>query len=439
MVSKCKTSLKPATPTQVDVLNLIKTSLLNAIAVGVRMLTLLSINKILAIYVGPAGYAALGQFQNAVQMISTLASGAINTGVTKYTAEYQDNEAEQRKVWQTAGTIALTGSLVLSVLVFIFRERLALGFLGDAQLSTVFVWFAATLVLFVFNTLLLAILNGKKDIQRYVLANIAGSVLALAITVLMVVNLGLLGALIALAVYQSLAFFATLFLCLKTPWFRWRELVGEVDLPVAKNLAKYTAMAITTAVTVPFSHILIRNHLGQTLGWEAAGYWEAMWRLSGAYLMLVSTTLSVYYLPRLSELKNWIEIKKEIVSGYKVILPVAIACAGFVYLMREFIILTLFSTAFMPMETLFLWQLVGDTLKIASWLLAFVMLAKAMTAIYIATEIIFSALFYFLLTFLLPYYGLESAAISHAIVYFVYLCIMYFILNNRNTVSLVKK
>lgn len=402
------------------------------------MLTLLGINKILAIYVGPAGYAALGQFQNAVQMISTLASGAINTGVTKYTAEYQDNEAEQRKVWQTAGTIALIGSLVLSVLVFIFRERLALGFLGDAQLSTVFVWFAATLVLFVFNTLLLAILNGKKDIPRYVLANIAGSVLALAITALMVVNWGLLGALIALAVYQSLTFFATLFLCLKTPWFRWRELVGRVDWPVAKNLAKYTAMALTTAATVPLSHILIRNHLGQNLGWEAAGYWEAMWRLSGAYLMLVSTTLSVYYLPRLSELKNWKEIKKEIVSGYKVILPVAIACAAVVYLIREFIILTLFSAAFMPMEALFLWQLVGDTLKIASWLLAFVMLAKAMTAIYIVTEIIFSALFYFLITLLLPYYGLVSAAISHLIIYFLYLCTMYIILNSFNTVSNVK-
>lgn len=291
------------------------------------MLTLLGINKILAIYVGPAGYAALGQFQNAVQMISNLASGAINTGVTKYTAEYQDNEAEQRKVWQTAGTIALIGSLVLSVLVLMLRERLALWFLGDIQLSTVFVWFGATLALFVFNTLLLAILNGKKDIRRYVLANISGSALALGVTFFMVVNWGLLGALIALAVYQSLAFFATLFLCLKTPWFRWRELVGRVNFPVTRKLLKYTVMALTTAATVPLSQIFIRNHLGQTLGWEAAGYWEAMWRLSGAYLMFASTTISVYYLPRLSELSTGVEIKREILSGYKVIFYRRLLCA----------------------------------------------------------------------------------------------------------------
>lgn len=63
-------------------------------------------------------------------------------------------------------------------------------------------------------------------------------------------------------------------------------------------------MAVTSAVCVPVSHILVRNHLGETFGQEYAGYWEAMWRLSAAYLMLVTTTLSVYYLPMLSELKS---------------------------------------------------------------------------------------------------------------------------------------
>ena len=59
-------------------MTLIKTSLLNGIAVLVKLLTLLGLNKILAIYVGPAGYAVLGQFQNAVQMITTLTSSSIS-------------------------------------------------------------------------------------------------------------------------------------------------------------------------------------------------------------------------------------------------------------------------------------------------------------------------------------------------------------------------
>jgi PST family polysaccharide transporter len=223
-----------------------------------------------------------------------------------------------------------------------------------------------------------------------VVANIAGSVFALLVTSAMVVQWGLMGALVGFAVYQSLAFFVTLALCVKTPWFRLSHLFGRMDKAVAKNLAKYTAMALTSAALVPLSHILIRNHLGQTLGWEAAGYWEAMWRLSAAYLMLVSTTLSVYYLPRLSELKTSAEIKKEILEGYRVILPVAVVCSLLVYLLREPIIKILFTPDFLPMEDLFFWQLTGDVLKIASWIFAFVMLSKSMTLFFISTEIIFS-------------------------------------------------
>jgi PST family polysaccharide transporter len=398
--------------------------------VGVKMLTLLGINKILAIYVGPAGYAALGQFQNAVQMISTLASGAINTGVTKYTAEYHDDETKQRAIWQTAGTIALIGSIVLSLLVFIFRINLAQWFLNDPNLAPVFGWFAATLVLFVFNTLLLAILNGKKDIYRYVLANIAGSVFALIITALMVINWGLLGALVALAVYQSLAFFVTVALCYKTPWFRMAHLLGRFEKQIAKDLAKYTAMALTSAAMAPLSHILIRNHLGQTLGWEAAGYWEAMWRLSGAYLMLATTTLSVYFLPRLSELNNSQEIRKEIVSGYRLILPVAAGCSLLVYLLRDKIILTLFSQEFLPMATLFFWQLTGDILKIASWIFAFVMISKAMIKEYILSEVFFAFSFFTLTAVFVKFIGLEGAALAHAVNYLLYWIVMAIIIGN---------
>lgn len=403
---------------------LIKTSLLNGIAVVIKMLTLLGLNKILAIYVGPSGYAALGQFQNAVQMITTLASGAINTGVTKYTAEYHEDESKQHAVWRTAGTISLIGSVLVAIAVIAFNKQLAGWFLKDESLSSVFTWFALTLVLFVFNTLLLAILNGKKEIQRYVIANIAGSLFALAVTTVMAIQLGLYGALVALAIYQSLTFFVTLTLTYKASWFKLRYLLGGIEKQSAKNLAKFTAMALTSAACVPVSHILIRTHLADTLGMDAAGYWEAMWRLSTAYLMLVTTTLSLYYLPKLSELKDPKEIKAEILQGYKIILPVAAACGLVIYLLRDFIIGVLFTSDFIPMRDLFAWQMVGDTLKIGSWILAYLMLGKAMMKLFIASEIVFAAGFYGWTYFLTGMYGLEGATIAHAINYAIYWVVM---------------
>lgn len=405
-------------------MTLIKTSLLNGVAVVIKMLTLLGINKILAMYVGPAGYAALGQFQNAVQMITAFASGAINTGVVKYTAEYHEDEEKQRTVWRTAGTIAITGALFTGLLVVIFSKSLAGWFLKDESYSGVFIWFAATLVFFVFNTLLLAILNGKKEIQRYVVANIAGSLFALLVTSFMVIKFGLYGALVALAIYQSLTFFVTLMLCYKASWFQINYLFGGINKQTAKNLGKYTVMALTSAACVPVSHILIRNHLGETLGWDAAGCWEAMWRLSAAYLMLVTTTLSVYYLPKLSELKTAAEIKKEILQGYKIILPVAAILGLIIFLLRNLIINTLFSSEFIEMEVLFAWQMIGDTLKIGSWILAYLMLGKSMMKLFIASEIIFATTFYLLTLHLTEIYQLEGVAMAHAFNYFFYWIVM---------------
>lgn len=409
----------------------IKTSILNGIAVVIKMLTLLGINKILAIYVGPSGYAAIGQFQNAVQMITTFASGAINTGVIKYTAEYQENAAQQRLIWQTAGTICLIGSLIAAIIICIFSKHLALWFIKDANYGSVFLWLAGTLLLFTFNTLLLAILNGKKEIGLYVAANISGSVFALIVTSVMSIKLGLYGALVSLAIYQSMSFFITLLICCRANWFSIKHLIGKVDKAVAINLSKYTAMALVSAICVPVSHILVRDHIGDILGWEAAGYWEAMWRLSTAYLLLITTTLSVYYLPRLSELKETAEIKSEIIQGYKIILPVAAACGLIIYLFRDFIISLLFTESFSPMRTLFAWQMIGDTLKIGSWILAYLMLGKAMTKPFIITEIIFATTFVILAYWLIEAMGLEGISFGYAINYAIYWMVLMHIIWRR--------
>lgn len=412
-------------------MTLVKTSLLNGIAVVVKMLTLLGLNKILAVYVGPAGYAALGQFQNAVQMITIFASGAINTGVTKYTAEYHYDQEKQHVVWRTAGTIALFGSLVTSTVIAIFSQPLAIWFLKDSSYSGVFLWFAATLLFFTFNTLLLAILNGKKEILRYVLANIAGSIFALVVTTFMVIQLGLYGALVALAIYQSVTFFVTLLLCYMAPWFKFGHLFGRIDKQTAIALSKYAAMSLTSVACVPVSHILVRNYLVDSFGLISAGYWEASWRLSVAYLMLATTTLSVYYLPRLSELNNPIEIRNEIIHGYRIILPIAAIAGVVMYVLRDFIVGLLFTPDFYPMRELFAWQIMGDFFKTGSWLLAYLMLGKAMILPFMISEIVFSATFLFFAVFFTKHFGFEGVSIAHALNYLVYWIAMAFLLKKK--------
>ncbi len=77
-----------------------------------------------------------------------------------------------------------------------------------------------------------------------------------------------------------------------------------------------------------------------------AGYWDAMWKISQGYLGILTGTLGVYYLPKLSSLSDRSEIRREIWNGYKVITPLLIIGLAGVYLLRQPIILLLYSGNF---------------------------------------------------------------------------------------------
>ncbi|AUX90960.1 O-antigen translocase [Acinetobacter sp. ACNIH1] len=401
-------------------MNLFRTSVLNGVAVLIKTITMFVLNKILAVYLGPTGYAAIGQFQNFIQMVTTFAGSAINTAVVKYTAEYHEDETKQRAVWKTAGTIVFLFSLLFAILILIFQKQLALYIFQSLKYQTIFIWFAIFLIFFNFNTLFLAILNGKKEILKLVLANIAGSLFALVITGILAIKLQLYGALIALSIYQSIAFIVTLILCHRADWFEFSSLLGKIDLGITKKFASFILMALVSAICVPLSQMLIRAYLTQEFSLAYAGYWEAMIRLSTVYLLLVTTTLGVYYLPRLSELNAIDEIKKEVYLGYKFIFPLAVLGGICVFILRDWIINLLFSPFFAPMQDLFLWQMMGDALKIGSWILAYLMLSKAMTKLYICTEIIFTVSLIALTYICTQVFGFEGVSIAHLINYGLY-------------------
>ena len=143
--------------------------------------------------------------------------------------------------------------------------------------------------------------------------------------------------------------------------------------------------------------------------------------------MVVTTTLSIYYLPKLSEITEKPELRKELWQGYKIIMPIVIVMSITVFLLKDFIIWLLFTEEFAPMREMFLWQLVGDVVKLAAWLLAHLMLAKAMTKTFIATEICFSLSFVALSIGLVNKYGLVGMSYSFALNYTVYLIVIIFV------------
>jgi PST family polysaccharide transporter len=401
-------------------MSLVKTSLLNGIAVAVKLASALVLNKILAVYVGPAGYAIIGQFQNVVSILVSLAGGLVAAGVTKSTAQHFDDEAKQHQVWQTAIRFSLAASLLVGFVLVIVGGRLSEWLLHRADMSSIFVWLALALPAMAANNLLLAIVNGKKEVGIYIAANIIGSFVSLLLIGLLALYFGLFGALLAFTISPAIVLLSTAALVARRAWFKSHFLWGKMDASSTRELSGFAIMGITSALVVPLSYMLIRDHLASRLGLPAAGFWQASWKISEIYLMLVTTTLGVYYLPRLAEIRTAPELKAEIIKVYRFVMPIVVIGALTIYLLRDFIIRILFTEDFQPMRELFAWQLTGDVIKIGSWVLAYIMIGRAMVRVFVITEIAFSLSFFLLSWWLVDLFGLSGVAMSYAVNYSFY-------------------
>lgn len=414
-------------------MSLVKTSLLNGIAVAVKVASALVLNKILAVYVGPAGYAIIGQFQNAVSIVVSLAGGVVATGVTKATAQHYDDEAKQHAVWQTAIRFSLGASLIAGMSLLFVGDWLSAWLLHRADMSSVFVWLALALPAMAANNLLMAIVNGKKEVGIYVIANIIGSLLSLLVIGLLVYYFGLYGALVAFTINPAIVLLSTAAMVARRDWFKAKFLWGQMNRPALRELSGFALMGLTSALTVPILYMLIRDHLATNLGLTAAGYWQASWKISEIYLMLVTTTLSVYYLPRLAEIRSATDLKTEIIKVYRIVMPIVVVGAVTIYLLRDFIIHILFTPDFLPMRELFPWQLTGDVIKIGAFVLAYIMLGRAMVKLFVITEVAFCVSFFLLTLLFVSKWGLQGVSIAYAVNYSVYwVCMIYLVRHEMN-------
>lgn len=291
----------------------------------------------------------------------------------------------------------------------------------------VFIIFGFTVFLYALNMMLTSVLNGYKEFKKYVSVNIVGSLLGLLFTLGFILTLGLRGALISAVTFQSVMFFVTLWMIRKLPWVSWDFFKRHIETDILKKYFRYTVMTLVTAATVPVSQMLLRGYVISEISPIEAGWWEGMNRISNMYLMIITSSFSVYYLPRLSEIQDNKELRSEILRSYKVVVPTLLTGFVLVYLLRYWVVKILFTADFLPMTSLFIWQLLGDFFKICSWLLAFLMIAKSMTRVFVVTEVVFAIIFVVLGFTFMQWNGVIGVTQAYALNYIFYMSCMVLI------------
>jgi O-antigen/teichoic acid export membrane protein len=407
--------------------DLIKVSLLNGISTVIKMMTGLVSIKIVSTVIGPAGIALLGQLNNFTNIILVFSNGGINSGITKYLSEYSKSESRYKPFLGTGFWISVIFSALLGLGMILAAKSLSLWILHDASYKCVFYVFGVTIMLYSLNAYITAIINGFKDYRSYIIASILGSIVSLCFSVFLALRFGLIGALISAVTFQSVVFFLTILIVRKSSWFNWKTLTDSFDRDAAVKLGKFSLMALISAITVPGSQMIVRNYITWYRSIHEAGLWEGMNRLSIMYLFVVMTSMSVYYVPRMSEIKEKAEMRKEVLTVYKLMIPFLIISIIFIYVFRDFIITLLFSSEFMGMNELFIFQLLGDFLKMCGWLLGSILIAKAMTRIYIIMELVNFVNITVLSYFAVKWQGAWGATVAYSITHAIYLVCLLFV------------
>ncbi|WP_369431849.1 O-antigen translocase [Pseudomonas lurida] len=402
-------------------MNLLKTGILTAVATFARLLSGFLVMKLVAVLAGPEGVAQLGQFMSLTALLVVFAGGGIGAGVVKYIAQFGDDQDAINKLVSSALSFTVISSLLMCVAVLLFSGPISIWLLGDLQYQSLIVVLAIAQIFVALHNLVIAIINGMMDVKRLALVHVLGAVIGVILPSVLGYYFKLYGVLLAFILAQGSLLIVSFICFFRSKYFSWDYLRAKIDKPIFIKLSRFSLMTLTSALLAPVVQIIVRNMLAERFSWEQVGYWQAVTKVSEAYLLFISMAISVYYLPKLSSITDKKKFKLEIARGYAVLMPIVIASAFFVYFLRDFITWLLFSHEFKSALYLYLPQLIGDVIKIASFVLSYIMLAKAMTKIFFLSELFFSSLYVLLTWWLTSVFGLIGAMYAFVLNYSLYL------------------
>lgn len=402
-------------------MNVVRAGFYASLATAAKLLAGLVIIKLVAWMAGPEGVGKLGQFMSLMSVLAVLAGGGISAGVVKYVAEYRDDPARLSRLLAAALWYALCASCLIGCIGLLLSRQIAGWLLGDARYQGIIAVLAAVQLGIALVNYILAVINGFMDVKRLAFVQVLGSLLSIVMALGLARWLHLYGALLALVIGQLLVLAVGLPAWWRSPYFDRRMLRMRFDREMTLRLAAFSAMTVTSALLPPLVNMAVRDHLAAQFGWEHVGYWQAVSKVSDAYLLFLTTAINVYYLPKLASTHARASLVSELCLAYRYVMPAVVLLAAGVFVCRGWITPLLFSADFSAANDLYAPQLLGDVVKIASFVLSYVMLAKAMTRLFVASEIIFAASYVALVYVFTAHWGLIGAMYAFAANYALYL------------------
>ncbi|WP_299128915.1 O-antigen translocase [uncultured Winogradskyella sp.] len=406
---------------------LVKAASLKTQNLSIKIIAGILISKFIAMFIGPEGMALIGNLRNFYSTIQSLAIGGLYNGVVKFIGRSKDNVVELTK---TISTVFYSGFFISIFLAFFCYYKAE--FINDLIFTNnnyayIIEILAIVLPFYALNMFIFSIMNGFSKYRILIIINIIGQILGLLVTMLLIWQNNIDGALLSVVITPAL----NLLISITGIAFRKNLMsniqITSINFSVLRNLGPYMIMALVSSIALPIVYIIIRNYLIAEIGMKEAGYWTAMTRVSDYYLMFINSLVALYILPRFGEINTHKEFRKEIFSFYKTIMPFFALLLFIVYLTRSYLVTLLFTEEFRPVVDLFGYQILGDVLRVMAMVIAYKFLAKKMFLHFIILEIFLFIIMYVSSIYLIDAFGLKGVVMGHFVSYLMYFSIILLI------------
>ncbi|PKA83621.1 PST family polysaccharide transporter [Ulvibacter sp. MAR_2010_11] len=405
---------------------LLKMTSLNAVVIGVRLVIGLFIQRIMAELLGEAGYAKTGQLRSLTQILTSLTSLGTFNGVVKYVSEFKNDETQLQKLFSTAFVFVAIGSVSSGIILFFGADYISDYLFKTTEYAYVIKILALMVPLIGIQRIFNGVVNGLSRYKKFASIELIAYLLSAVVTVVLLYQHNIDGALIAIAITPAIQFVVLLFIFIKVlrEYVQFSKL--SFKIPMAKELMAFAIMSFVSTILLGYVEIDIRNMITSKITEADSGIWTAMNTLSQNYMVFSGAIFTLYVIPKFATIYTRNDFKVEVLSIYKTLLPLFAVGMILIYVLRNVVIDVVFP-GFDSMEPLFKWQLLGDFVRLGSLVLAHQFLAKKMVRNFIFSEILSLALFYGLSYYYTEIYGVEGVVIAHFVRYIIYFLVVLFL------------
>lgn len=377
--------------------------------------------KVLAILLGPTGVGLLSIYNSLMGMVGTAAGLGMGSSGVRQIASVKGEEQELSRVRRVLLVAHLVQGVFAMVAVWLLRAQISEWLFDDRSYATEVGLISLAILLTLLGTAQTTLLQGMRrigDLGRVtVLSAFVGTIAGLA-AVWFYGEPGL----IWFVVFQPLA---TIVIAVRyisrlprpTAAHPSAAEIWGVWKPMAKLGAAFMLGGLATTATL----LLVRSLITQELGLEAAGHFAAAWGITMTYVGFLLGAMAADYYPRLTEVINDRAAATRLMNDQA---QLGLAIGGpFLLLLiglAPWAVTLLYSAEFAPAVELLQWQTLGNVFKLASWALAFSIVAAARSKTFFLMELTFNIVFLAMVWWLLPVLGLQVAAIAFLVGYVVY-------------------